>query len=37
MKNISARMKLEYPQDQAVSLVLEEDGTEVDDDEYFQV
>ena len=33
---LSSRRKLAYSEDREVSVVLEEDGTEVDDDDYFQ-
>ena len=33
---MSSKRKLAYPGDRDVSVVLEEDGTEVDDDDYFQ-
>ena len=32
----TSKMKLNYPEDKNVVVVLEEDGTEVDDDDYFQ-
>ena len=32
----TSRTKLQYPDTKDVQVVLEEDGTEVDDDEYFQ-
>jgi hypothetical protein len=32
----SAKEKLNYPTDKSVYVVLEEDGTEVDEEEYFQ-
>ena len=34
--NFAGREKLNYPPDKAVYVVLEEDGTEVDEEEYFQ-
>ena len=33
---LTSRSKLQYPYSKDVQVVLEEDGTEVDDDEYFQ-
>ena len=33
---LSGKEKLGYPMDKAVYVVLEEDGTEVDEEEYFQ-
>ena len=33
---VSGKEKLGYPMDKAVYVVLEEDGTEVDEEEYFQ-
>ena len=32
----SGKEKLSYPEEQEVVVVLEEDGTEVDEDDYFQ-
>ena len=34
--NLSFRKKLDYPGDKEVVVVLEEDGTMVDEEEYFQ-
>ena len=33
---LSGKEKLNYPMDKPVYVVLEEDGTEVDEEEYFQ-
>ena len=35
-QSLSGKEKLNYPMDKPVYVVLEEDGTEVDEEEYFQ-